>query len=124
MTDPVTRFTFPSGTTVDLPAGMIPCAHPEAVTYNIGRYVPVGVTPAGRQVLSGFSCGAYGRAAHVLGMREADAELRARADVLERRGLTIKAGNLRRLADEAEAKHAAIAAAWAADPAPCTCPQG
>jgi hypothetical protein len=118
-------FTFPSGATVDLPAGMTLCRTAgDSVTEDVSRFVVVGVTPAGRQVLSHFSCAAYTRAAHVHSMREAVAKLRARADQLEDRGLTFKAGNLRRLAGEQEAEHAAAIADWAADPAPCTCPEG
>jgi hypothetical protein len=123
-TTDATTFVFPSGATVDLPAGMLPCTRPATVTEDVGRYVVVGVTPAGRQVWSHFSCAAYTRAAHVHSMREAIAKLRARADQLERRRLTIKAGNLRRHIADQEAAHAAAIADWAADPAPCTCPAG
>ncbi|MFD0035558.1 hypothetical protein ACFVJK_46795 [Streptomyces sp. NPDC127172] len=115
-------FTFPAGATVDLPAGLSLCESPETVTYDVSRYVTVGITPAGRRVLSSYSCAAYTRAAHVLTMREAVARVRARADDLERRRFTIKAGNLRAAADRDEAEHDAAIADWSADPAPCTCP--
>jgi hypothetical protein len=92
------------------------------VTEDISRYVVVGVTPAGREVRSHFSCAAYTRAAHVLTMRTAVARTRARAEDLERRRYTIKAANLRAAADRDQAEHDAAIADWSADPAPCTCP--
>jgi hypothetical protein len=120
---PTSTFTFPSGTTVELPAGMSRCATPEVVTYDCMRYVCVGTTPAGRKIWSHFSCAAYARAGHVFEMLQADAKLRARINDLTARGLTIKAGNLRRHTDEQKAQCDAAIADWTADPAPCTCPQ-
>jgi predicted protein tyrosine phosphatase len=118
-------FTFPSGATVDLPAGMIPCRTAgDAVTEDTSRYAVAGVTPAGRRVWSYYSCAAYTRAAHMLAMREAVAKVRARADQFEERHLTLKARKTRRNADWMEAQHAKAIADWAADPAPCTCPEG
>ncbi|MFG3287320.1 hypothetical protein ACGF3G_00660 [Streptomyces sp. NPDC048179] len=117
-------FTFPSGATVDLPAGMTPCRTAgDSVTEDVSRFVTVGVTPAGREVRSHFSCAAYTRAAHLYSMREAVAKVRARAAGLDARGLTIKAANLRGHLAATEAEHAAAIADWTADPAPCTCPE-
>lgn len=116
-------FTFPSGDTVDLPAGMTVCTTPDVVTYDANRYICVGTTPGGRRVWSHFSCAAYTRAAHVFEMGLADAKLRARADELEADGMTIKAGNVRRTADERKAEYDVAITDWAADPAPCTCGQ-
>jgi hypothetical protein len=117
-----TTFTFPSGATVSLPVGMAVCQNPSAVTEDVSRYEPAGITPAGRQVWSHYSCAAYARAAHVYDMRGAVAKVRARADELERRGYTIKAANLRAAADRDDAAHDAAIAEWSADPAPCNCP--
>jgi hypothetical protein len=116
-----TTLTFPSGATVDLPEGITPCVSPEGVTYDCSRSVPVGTTPAGQVVFSGFSCAAYAYASTIYSMRTTVAEDRARADKLAARGRTWHAGNLRRNADEREARDNRIIARMAADPAPCTC---
>jgi hypothetical protein len=116
-----TTLTFPSGATVDLPEGITPCTNPEGVTYDCSRSVPVGTTPAGQVVFSGFSCGAYAYASTIYSMRKTVAEDRASADKLAARGRTWQAGNLRRNADEREARDNRIIARMAADPAPCTC---
>jgi hypothetical protein len=117
-------FTFPSGATVSLPAGMTACQNAGVVTEDVSRYEPVGITPAGRRVWSHYSCAAYARAADVYAMRAAVAKVRARADELERRGFTIKAANLRAAADRDDAAHDAAIADWTTDPAPCGCPPG
>jgi hypothetical protein len=119
-----TTFTFPSGATVSLPAGMAVCQNAGAVTEDVSRYEPAGVTAAGRQVWSHYSCAAYARAADVYAMRAAVAKVRARADELERRGFTIKPANLRAAADRDDAEHDAAIADWTADPAPCGCQPG
>jgi hypothetical protein len=116
-----TTLTFPSGDTVELPDGMLPCTTPEAVTRDPRRYTRVGTTASGRPILSAYSCAAYDRAHAVLSMRRAVARKRARADELEADGLTIKARKLRGEADRQEAAHGVIIRAWAAYPAPCTC---
>ncbi|MFI0934614.1 hypothetical protein ACH4RG_23190 [Streptomyces sp. NPDC021019] len=113
-------FTFPSGTTVDLPEGMTLCRQPETVTFDCARVVPVGDTPAGRRVFSSFSCAAYARAADVHSKRR---------DVAEREhGLNTAARNRRRVTHLVEhlAHHRRVLdrmlTAYADDPAPCTCP--
>ncbi|RPE39795.1 hypothetical protein EDD90_2813 [Streptomyces sp. Ag109_O5-1] len=118
---PGETFTFPTGTTMELPAGMLPCLKPDTVTHDTGRFIPVGTTPAGRTVFSHYSCAAYTRAAHMHDMQQANAKLRTRAAELEAQGLTIKAGNLRTHAARREDEFALIFAEWADDPAPCTC---
>ncbi|MFZ4266578.1 hypothetical protein [Streptomyces arboris] len=113
-------FTFPSGTTVDLPTGMTLCRQPETVTFDCARVVPVGDTPAGRRVFSSFSCAAYARAASVHSRRE---EISVRE-----RSLSAMARTGRRAARLAEDldRHRQVLArtltAYATDPAPCTCP--
>jgi hypothetical protein len=118
---PTSTFTFPSGTTVELPAGMSHCLKPETVTYDVGRYIPVGTTESGRVVLSSYSCAAYTRAAHIHDMQQADAKMHARAQALEARGLTIKAANLRAELTRREQQHSWAVREWTGDPAPCTC---
>ncbi|MFD0393405.1 hypothetical protein ACFQ3Z_16365 [Streptomyces nogalater] len=102
---------------------MIPCRRPEAVTYDGSRYILVGTTPAGREIRSSYSCAAYSRAVDVHSMRAAVAKVRARAKQYEERDLTLKAQKARRNADWMEARHAVAIADWAADPAPCSCPE-
>ncbi|MFK0063387.1 hypothetical protein ACIQTN_29680 [Streptomyces werraensis] len=111
--------TFPSGTTVDLPDGMALCQSPDTVTYDCGRVVPVATTPAGRQVLSSFSCAAYARAADVLDQRR---------EVAERERYVTRAAAKGRRTDrleEARDHHARVLdlmlTEYATDPAPCTC---
>ncbi|MFF3096783.1 hypothetical protein [Streptomyces cyaneofuscatus] len=113
-------FTFPSGTTVDLPEGMTLCQQPDAVTFDCARLVPVGETPAGRQVFSSFSCAAYARAATVHSKRQ---------DIGEReRGLATATRKGRRTAQLTEFLNhhrrvlARMVTEYASDPAPCTCP--
>ncbi|WP_284576753.1 hypothetical protein [Streptomyces sp. 2P-4] len=114
-----TTFTFPSGTTVDLPAGMTLCRTPDAVTYDCLRVIPVGTTPAGRRVFSSFSCAAYSRAADVLDQRREVAE----RDEYVRRAAA-KGRPTGRL-QESRDHHARILdrmlKEYAEDPAPCTC---
>ncbi|MFI7278485.1 hypothetical protein [Streptomyces sp. NPDC049879] len=112
-------FTFPSGSTVELPAGMTLCQTPDAVTFDCARVVPVGTTPAGRAVFSSFSCAAYARAADVFSKR---------GDLAEReRGLSIAEAKGRRTGPlvDALAHHRRVLVRmlteYATDPAPCTC---
>lgn len=114
-------FTFPSGTTVDLPDGLPLCERPETVTYDIGRSIPVGLTRSGTPVFSGFSCAAYTTIGSIHDMVQDVTEDRKRADALEVRGKTWRAGNLRRNAAEREARNERLIARYLADPAPCTC---
>ncbi|MEU5900429.1 hypothetical protein [Streptomyces venezuelae] len=113
------RFTFPSGTSVELPTGMPVCQTPDSVTYDCARVVPVGTTAAGTKVVSSFSCAAYARASWVLSKRR---------DIAEREnGLHLAARNGRRTAKLREylAFHHRILArtltTYTTDPAPCTC---
>lgn len=119
---PAQTFTFPSGTTVDLPAGMTPCASAgDRVTEDRRRFRMVGVTPAGNEVWSYFTCAAYARAAHMQEARADIARLRTRAEHLATERPD-DAARLRDTADRTEQMNAAAWADWASDPAPCTCP--
>jgi hypothetical protein len=114
-------FTFPSGATVEAPEGLPLCQRPETVTYDCGRSIPVGLTASGRPVFSGFSCAAYVALSGLYAAHTEVADDRKRADRLEGRGKTWHAGNLRRNADEREARNAQLIARAIADPAPCSC---
>jgi hypothetical protein len=114
-------FTFPSGATVEAPEGLPLCERPDAVTYDIGRSIPVGVTRSGKPVFSGFSCAAYAALGGLYNMHQEVAKDRKSADRLEARGKTWQAGNLRRNADNREARNAQIIDRVIADSAPCSC---
>ena len=112
-------FTFPSGSTVELPAGMTVCQTPDAVTYDCARYVSVGQTPAGRTVFSSSSCAAYTRAASIYDYRRDIADRERGLAAAQARGrrtgplvdaLTYHRRNLARMLTE-----------YTTDPAPCTC---
>ncbi|MEU0950456.1 hypothetical protein ABZ379_48735 [Streptomyces canus] len=112
-------FTFPSGTTVDLPEDMTQCQSPDVVTYDCARVVPVATTPAGHRVFSSFSCAAYARAADVFDQRR---------EVAERERYVARAAAKGRRTDrleEARDHHARVLdrmlTQYATDPAPCTC---
>jgi hypothetical protein len=114
-------FTFPSGATVEAPDGLPLCERPETVTEDVGRSILVGLTRSDRPVFSTFSCAAYAALGRLFTMRGDVAYDRRRAERLEARGRTWQAGNVRRHADEREARNERLLARMVADPAPCTC---
>ncbi|GGW99888.1 hypothetical protein [Streptomyces chryseus] len=112
-------FTFSSGTTVELPQGMTTCQSPEAVTYDCSRVLPVGKTPAGRSVVTAFSCAAYSRAADVLDQHREVAERERYVQLAASKGrrtdrLEENRDHHRRVLDRTLAE-------YVSDPAPCTC---
>ena len=115
----MTTFTFPSGTTVELPAGMTLCRNPDTVTFDCLRSAPVGATPSGRRVFSSFSCAAYALAAAVLNQRREVAE---REECLRRAAAT---GRWTERLEDFRDHHSRILdrmlTEYAQDPAPCIC---
>ncbi|WP_128378532.1 hypothetical protein [Streptomyces cavernae] len=114
-------FTFPSGATVDVPEGLPLCERPDEVTYDCGRFIPVGLARSGKPVFSGFSCAAYCALGSIYDMRQQVEEDRKRASVLQVRGRKWRARNLLLIADDRAARSKRIIASLVADPAPCTC---
>ncbi|MEW2631634.1 hypothetical protein AB0903_08235 [Streptomyces sp. NPDC048389] len=112
-------FTFPSGTTVELPQGMTTCQTPAAVTYDCARVVSVGTTPAGQRVFSSFSCAAYSRAAAVLDQRKEVAERERYVHLAASRGR--RTDRLEDYRDHHRRILARTLAEYVSDPAPCTC---
>ncbi|MBT2492368.1 hypothetical protein J7E96_28430 [Streptomyces sp. ISL-96] len=112
-------FTFPSGTTVELPQGMTVCQSPVTVTYDCARVVPVAKTPAGRSVFTSFSCAAYSRAADVLDQRKEVAERERYVHIAASKGRRTD-----RLTEYLEHHRQVLAwtlAEYESDPAPCSC---
>lgn len=110
-----------NGGTVELPAGMIPCRRPlRAVSIGEEPHA-AGVTPSGATIYTSWSCPAYARAAEIAGERITIAHLRARAAEFDARTAPAAAARLRGAADRREHELALTLAAYADDPAPCTC---
>lgn len=112
-------FTFPSGTTVELPEGMTVCQSPQTVAYDCARVVPVAKTTAGRSVFTSFSCAAYARAGDVLDQRREVAERERYVQLAASKGRRTE-----RLTEYLEHHRRVLArmlAEYASDPAPCTC---
>jgi hypothetical protein len=97
------------------------CERPDAVTYDCGRSIPVGVRASGSPVFSGFSCAAYAYLGEILQRRKGVADDRKRVAMLRSRGRDWNADNLQRNITEREQRNERIIAAWVADPAPCSC---
>ncbi|MFG3287321.1 hypothetical protein ACGF3G_00665 [Streptomyces sp. NPDC048179] len=111
------------GGQVELPAGMTPCRRPLRVLYSGEEGGRVrGYTPAGASIYTAWSCPAYARAAEIAGERVLIARLRDRAGQFDAARVPAAAAKLRALADRQAAALALTLAAYADDPAPCTCP--
>ncbi|MFE5037087.1 hypothetical protein [Streptomyces sp. NPDC056683] len=118
-----TTQTLRDGGRVELPAGMTPCRRPLRVLYSGEEGSRLrGHTPAGAAIYTSWSCPAYARAAEIAGERVMVARLRDRAGEFDRAGVPAAAAKLRHTADRQAAALALTLAAYADDPAPCTCP--